>query len=256
MPSLYQALPLSSHLISIPPAVVPPYSVERRTPAEPLRLRWPLKPLGSADSGINRLPDGRLRCWIRHEVLKGVTPRMLAWWFSHLEGDVQIDGQRIARYRLWHPFDHVHAGYARRLPDGSVGPGAVLRIKEFLGGDPRFLVDVHSVIEKLDEDGFIHNPIVHGLHGLARMEYSFRAVPGGTLYENCLIIGPGPSWGRAGRWLQPLVGRLAFRPGQGTAWLRHNIEEVGMFERFLPALYAQEADSETKRAPTLVQKAL
>jgi hypothetical protein len=240
MPSTYQALPLPPSLTTLRPAMVPAYPEARSTPPEPLRLPWPLKPLGSADSGIDQLADGRLRCWIRHEVLHGVTPRMLAWWFAHLEGDVEISGQRIARYRLWHPFDHVHAGYARRLPDGSVGPGAVLRIKEFLGGDPRFLVDVHSEIEKLDEEGFIHNPILHGVRGLARMEYTFRAVPGGTFYENCLIFGPGPAWGRAGRWLQPLAQRLAFPPGKGDAWLRHNIEEVGMFERFLPALYAQE----------------
>ena len=70
--------------------------------------------------GAERLPDGRLSWWIEHETLKGVTPRMLVWWFSHLEGDVVIAGQRIARYRAWHPYDHVHASYARRLPDGSV----------------------------------------------------------------------------------------------------------------------------------------
>lgn len=240
MTSCYQALPLPSHLASIRPTVVPAYPALRSKPAELLRLPWPLKPLGSAESGIDVLPDGRLRCWIRHEVLRGVTPAMLAWWFANLEGDVEINGQRIARYRLWHPYDHVHASYVRRLPDGSVGPGAVLRIKEFLGGDPRFLVDVKNEIEKLDEEGYIHNPILHGLRGLARMEYRFHAVPGGTQYENCLIVGPGPTWGRAGRWLQPLVRRMAFPPGKGDAWLRHNIEEVGMFEHFLPALYESE----------------
>lgn len=242
MISSYQALPLPRSLVTALPAVVPSYPVHRRIPAEPLRLPWPLKALGSADSGIDVLPDGRLRCWIRHEVLRGVTPTMLAWWFAHLEGDVEVCGRCIARYRVWHPYDHVHAGYARRLPDGSVGPGAVLRIKEFLGGDPRFLVDVESEIEKLDEEGFIHNPIVHGLRGIARMKYSFRAVPGGTQYENCLIVGPDARWGRAGQWLQPLAQRLAFPPGKGDAWLRHNIEEVGMFEHFLPALYQSEME--------------
>lgn len=243
MKSCYQALPLPFDLETAMPSVVPLYPVQRSTPPEFLRVPWPMKALGSAESGIDALPDGRLRCWIRHEVLRGVTPAMLAWWFAHLEGDVEVGGRRIARYRLWHPYDHVHAGYASRSPDGSVGPGAVLRIKEFLGGDPRFLVDVHSVIEKLDEEGFIHNPIVHGVHGLARMEYTFRAVPGGTKYENCLLVGPGPGSGRAGRWLQPLVRRLAFAPGKAQAWLRHNIEEVGMLEHFLPRLHEQETGS-------------
>lgn len=237
-PARYQALPLPWRGTAHDwPADAPPYPADHRGAPEPLRLPWALKPLGSALSGVDRLPDGRLRCWIRHDTVRGVTPRMLAWWFAHLEGEVEVDGARIDRYRLWHPYDHVHASYARRCPDGSVGPGSMIRLRELLGADPRFTVDVLTVIEKLDEEGYIHNPIVHGLRGMARMEYSFRAVPGGTRYENCLLVG----WpGRAGRALQPLVEALAWPAGKGQAWLRHNVEEVGMFEHFLPALYRRE----------------
>jgi len=231
----YQSLPVPVVAPALRP--VPAYPASHRAVPEPVVLPWSLKPMGSAEFGADQLPDGRARYWIRHEVLRGVTPRMLAWWFAHLEGDVVVQGRRINRYRLWHPHDHVHASYVKRLPDGSVGPGAVIRLKEMLGGNPAFLVDVSTVIEKLDEEGYIHNPIVHGVPGLARMEYTFRAVPGGTLYENALVIGAA---GRRGRWFDPLLHRLAFPPGKGHAWLRHNIEEVGMFENFLPALYAQE----------------
>jgi hypothetical protein len=34
---------------------------------------------------------------------------------------------------------------------------------------------------------------------------------------------------------------LGFNAARGNAWLRHNIEEVGLFEHFLPDLYRQEA---------------
>lgn len=232
----YQALPLPLSLPT-PRVDVAAYPAHHSGVPRPVALPWPLKPLGSAQAGIDRLPDGRTRCWIRHEVLRGVTPRMLAWWFAHLEGDVVVEGRRINRYRLWHPYDHVHASYLRRNADGSVGPGSVIRLKEVLGGNPRFVVDITTEIEKLDEEGYIHNPVLHGIRGLARMEYTFRAVPGGTLYENCLVFG---LRGRTGRLLRPLIERLAFPPGKGEAWLRHNIEEVGMFENFLPALYRQE----------------
>lgn len=233
---LYQALafPLPS------PAArgdAPAYPASWRGLPQPVALPWGLKPMGSAQYGADRLPDGRARYWIRHEVLAGVTPRMLAWWFANLEGDVLVGGRRINRYRLWHPYDHVHASYLKRRPDGSVGPGAVIRLKEILGGNPRFVVDITTEIEKLDEEGYIHNPVVDGIRGLARMEYTFREVPGGTLYENCLVFG---LRGRAGRVLGPLLERVAFPPGKGETWLRHNIEEVGMFEHFLPALYRQE----------------
>lgn len=234
----YQALPLPREADdTLEPDVVPAYPASYKGVPAPVALPWALKPMGSARYGIDRLRDGRERFWIRHDIVRGVTPRMLAWWFAHLEGDVIVGGRRINRYRAWHPYDHVHASYHRRLPDGSVGPGAVIRLREVLGGNPAYVVDVLTEIEKLDEDGYIHNPVVHGIPGLARMEYTFREAPGGTLYENCLLFG-GRS--RAARLLHPLLARVAFPPGKGATWLRHNIEEVGLFEHFLPALYRQE----------------
>lgn len=232
----YQDLPVPDAAPPLP-ASVPMYPARYRGVPSPVRLPWGLKPLGSAESGIDALPDGRVRCWIRHDVVRGVTPRMLAWWFAHLEGDVAVQGRRINRYRVWHPYDHVHASYAKRRPDGSIGPGAEIRLKEVLGGNPAYVVDVRTVIEKLDEEGFIHNPVVHGMSGLARMEYRFRPVAGGTLYENCLVFGP---TGALARIAAPLLKRLIFPATKGETWLRHNVEEVGMFENFLPALYRQE----------------
>ncbi|MES2612956.1 MAG: hypothetical protein V4679_22075 [Pseudomonadota bacterium] len=234
----YQALPLPDRLaLHSPSADAPAYPAHFRDVPAPVHLPWGLKPMGSAVSGIDTLADGRTRCWIRHEVVRGVTPRMLAWWFAHLEGDVEVGGVRINRYRVWHPYDHVHASYARRLPDGSVGPGAAIHLREMLGANPAYVVDVVTDIEKLDEEGFIHNPVVHGIRGLARMEYRFKAVAEGTQYENCLLFG---GRGTVARRLHPLLSRLAFPDGKGAAWLRHNIEEVGMFENFLPGLYRQE----------------
>lgn len=235
--ALYQALPLPPAAHDASNLPVATYPASYRGVPEPVPLPWSLKPLGSAQYGTDTLPDGRQRFWIRHDVIRGVTPGMLAWWFAHLEGEVTVGDRRINRYRLWHPYDHVHASYARRLRDGSIGPGAVIRLKEILGGNPNYVVDVHTVIEKLDEEGYIHNPIVHGISGLARMEYTFKRVPGGTLYENCLIFGKP---GALGKLLTPLLARIAFPPGKGETWLRHNIEEVGMFENFLPQLYRQE----------------
>ena len=205
----------------------------------PLALPWALKPVSSADAGVERLADGRTRFWIRHDLLAGVTPRMLAWWFAHLEGDVEIGRRRYNRYRVWHPRDHVHASYARRLPDGSVGPGAAIRLREVLGRDQHHVVDVTTEIEKLDEEGYVHLPALHvaralpPVGGLVRMEYRFTPTPRGTLYENSL------TFGRAAWWSAPLMAAL-LPAGHGERWIRHNVEEVGLFEHFLPALYYAE----------------
>jgi hypothetical protein len=229
------ALPLPRTAPPRPDA--PAYPDTHNRPPEPWACPWPLRSLGSADCGMERLADGRRSWWIRHQVLRGVTPRMLVWWFSHLEGDVVVQGRRINRYRAWHPYDHVHASYARRCPDGSVGPGASIRLREYLGANRAYAVDTLTDIEKLDEEGYVHNPRVHGVSGLVRMEYQFTRVPEGTLYENRLLVGGSRGWRRT---LTPLVQRLAFDHAHGVAWLRHNIEEVGLLEHLLPALYRQE----------------
>ena len=203
----------------------------------PLPLPFALKPVSSADSGVDHLPDGRTRYWIRHDVVRGVTPAMLAWWFANLEGTITYAGRHYNRYRFWHPGDHVHASYASRRPDGRIGPGASIRLVEVLGRNPAHVVDTTTHIERLDEGGYVHNPAFHGVKRLARMEYGFAPGPGGTYYENCLIIGGS---GLLTGLLSPLITRFAFTPDKGQAWLRHNIEEVGMFENFLPRLYHEE----------------
>ena len=130
---------------------------------EPLSLPWKLKPVSWAQSGSERLADGRRRFWIKEE-LTGITPDMLAWWFGHLEGDIEIAGRLLPRYRVWHPFDHVSVCYVRRAPDGSIGPGAKIAAREFLGRNPRYKVDGVATIEKLDREGFINTCVGYLVH--------------------------------------------------------------------------------------------
>ena len=209
----------------------------KRQAPEPLDIPWICKPVGGARSGLEILPDGRIHCWIEHEVVRGVTPKMLVWWFQHLEGDIVVDGKRFSRYRVWHPRDHIAIEYARRNPDGSIGVGCVIHLTEMLGANPDYLVDVHTEIVKLDEEGFAHRPRYHGLR-LARMDYQFTETLAGTRYRNSLTVGAA---GLLGWLLNPLLRRFAFDEARGRAWIRHNVEEVGNFESFLPQLYASEA---------------
>lgn len=203
---------------------------------EPLDLPWTLRPASSADTEVDRLDDGSISYCIRHAPLRGVTPRMLAWWYSHLDGHVTVRGRTFNRYRLAHPNDHVHASYARRCPDGTIGPGSSIRVREVLGRDLRYVVNVESDIEKLDEEGVDLAPrlIVANrltpIPGLVRSEHRFIPVAGGTYYESRLTIG-GPAW-----W-QRTAARILLPAGLGDAWITHNVEEVGAFEHFLPSLY-------------------
>jgi len=213
---------------------------------EPLELPWTMKPVESAETRFENLDDGRLRCSIVHEVLRDVTPEMIVWWFKHMEGDVEIEGQRIPRYRAWHPIDHVRVRYPRLADDGSnMGPGSQIHIQECFGGEPRFRVDVVDDVLRLDVGGFVH---VHRRAGLevARMEYTFERVPGGTRYRNSLCVGTQAPIVRypINRLLRPRL----MPDAMCRRWLRHNVEEVGNFEFFLPALYDREQSAAPLRA--------
>lgn len=216
----------------------------KRQPPEPLHIRWTCKPLESARSGVEVLADGRIHCWIEHQVVRGVTPAMLVWWFKHLEGDMDYEGQRHSRYRVWHPCDHIAIEYSRRNPDGSIGVGCVIHLTEMLGANPDYRIDVHTLIVKLDEQGFAHRPRFHGLR-LAQMDYEFAPAAAGTLYRNSLTVGAS---GILGRLINPLIRKYMFDETRGRAWIKHNVEEVGNFEAFLPQLYAAARDSAKIRA--------
>jgi len=209
------------------------YGMDLKHPPRPT-ITWAPKPVSSARSGVDLLDDGRVHCWIEHETVRGVTPAMLVWWFRNIEGDMDHQGQRVPRYSVWHPADHVRFRYVKRLPDGSIGPGSVFHITEMLGARPEYLVDTFTDVTRLDEGGFAHRPRFHGIRA-ARMDYEFEAVTGGTAYRNSLTVG---FEGWLGRLLNPLVRRFVFDQARGRAWLKHNIEEVGQFEAFLPQLHA------------------
>jgi hypothetical protein len=206
--------------------------------------------VSSASAGVETLSDGRKKYWIKHSVLKNVTPVMLAWWFGHMEGDVEVQGQRFPRYRVWHPLDHVFVRCVRRAPDGSVGPGAQIALCEYLGRNPRYKIEAVSTIEKLDETGFIHNVIRAGVR-IARMEHVFTRTVDGTRDENCLIVPGTPRLGPLARLLAPVL----FSDGKGEAWLKHNIEEMGTLENFLPKLYECEVKHESVDQLALVEPA-
>jgi hypothetical protein len=207
-------------------------------PLEPIDVPWTMKPLESARTSVERVDHGRMRFSIQHELIRGVTPAMLVWWLDNMVGDVEIGGRVIPRYRAWHPRDHVKLTYVRPADDGrNFGPGAQVRIQEFFGADPRYPVDVVATVAFLDETGFEHAEWVGGQR-VAHALYSFVGTPEGTLYENSLTVGLETA-GLGDVFNRAVVQPWLFPEEMGRAWLRHNVEEVGNFEFFLPALYAQ-----------------
>ena len=188
----------------------------------PRPFNWTMKSLESAETGVKHLDDGRLELRIRHDILKGVTPAMIDWWFRNIEGTMEHMGQTYPRYLVWHPIDHIHFELARRAPDGSGGQGAQFHIVEALGANLDYLVDAVADVLKADDTGHTLSVRAFGTE-VIRIEHTFTPVPGGTLFQS-----------------RTRVVAKAVPEAMGRTWLKHNVEEVGNLEYFLPALYASQ----------------
>lgn len=219
-----------------------------RIPA-PLPLSWPLKTLSSAKTTVGRLPDGRLELTIKHDLIRGVSREMLAWWFCHIDRTMMYQGQIVPRYRVWHPRDHIFYKDVTVAADGSGSAGTLRQIVEAFGGDLKYYVNIIDRVVKLDETGILlsteqasvrlgpwQSPLLPLGDEISTLQHDFIAAPTGTRYESRMLIGRSSLAGRLllNRGLLPL---LVMPEAMGRAWLEHNIEEVGRFEGFLPALY-------------------
>ena len=199
-----------------------------------------MKTLNSAHTSFHSLPFGSFELTIEHSTLRGVSPEMLEWWFKNIGGNMTWQGVEYPRYTVWHPTDHIKWELAQAAPTGGAGAGAYFRIVEAFGADPRMKVDSTELVTKLDHTG-IH--LVRRIAGLEifSLEHWFEPVPGGTRYTSRMQVGP-ESW--LGKYLvNPLLHRFIFNAAMGQAWLKHNVEEVGNFETFLPELYQKEAQN-------------
>lgn len=208
----------------------------RRLPLpQPRLVPWPLKPLSSAETALRYDSCGRMVMTIEHELLAGLTPEMLEWWFRNIGGAMKVGGEILNRYLVWHPFDHIRWELVNSLPDGGVGVGSRFRIVEAFAANPHFYVDIVDTVIRLDASGItLVNRDMAGIE-VTRLKHDFVAAEGGTLYRSTLTVGIAiPVFGKL---VNPIIHRAVFSEEMGRAWLRHNVEEVGLLEHIVPLLY-------------------
>jgi hypothetical protein len=209
-----------------------------RLPMPPPRaIPWPMKPVSSAKTALAFDAHGRMVMTIEHALLHGLTPGMVEWWFRNIGGEMTIEGQRINRYLVWHPADHIHWELVNPRSDGAVGVGSRFRIVEAFAADPRFYVDIVDTVIRLDASGItLVNRDLAGIE-VTRLNHDFIARDGGTSYVSTLTVGVATPV--LCRLLNPMIHRFVFGEAMGRAWLKHNVEEVGLLEHIIPALYPE-----------------
>ena len=219
--------------------------------ASPLTIAWAPKPVSSATTRMGRLGNGQLELTIKHDLIRGVSREMLAWWFCRIDDVMEYQGQILPRYRVWHPRDHIFYQDLTRAADGTGSQGTRRRIVEAFGRNPRHMLDIVDRVVKLDESGILlsteraaitfgkfQTPLLPLGGEMSTLQHDFIAAPGGTRYESRLVIGSDSLLGRLFLNRQVLP-RLVIPDDMARAWLIHNVEEVGHFEQFLPQLYGR-----------------
>ena len=213
----------------------------------PRPFGWQMKPVTGAKTDIKVLPSRQLELTIAHDIIKGVTPQMLHWWFCHIDTTMEYSGQNYHRYLVWHPFDHIYYKDLSCAPNGTGSAGTRRHIVEAFGANPHYLINIIDRVVHLDDTGILLSTeqagISLGLGSLlvplplqfSTLEHQFFRVPNGTRYESRLLIGLDSEVGR--RLMNPVIRPLFIGYEMAKAWLKHNVEEVGNFEFFLPALY-------------------
>jgi hypothetical protein len=162
---------------------------------------------------------------------------------------MEIAGQTYHRYRVWHPLDHIYYKDVSRAPDGSGSAGTRRHIVEAFGANTRYLINIIDHVAQLDDKGILLMTEQAGISFLSMsmlvpvpfyfssLEHQFFPVANGTRYESRLLIGVDSTLGKL--LVNPLVRPIFIGYEMARAWLRHNVEEVGNFEYFLPTLYEQ-----------------
>lgn len=216
----------------------------RRLPLPPQRrLPWPLKSLASATTSLRYDEFGRMVMRIRHDKLKGISPEMVAWWFRNIGGNIDMNGCHLNKYLMWHPDDHIHWELARPGMDGRASVGAQFRIVEAFGRNPAFYVDVIDTVTRLDDSGFTAVTFRLGQE-IARLNHDFAAIEGGLQYLSTLTVGI--TTPLIAKLFNVAVHRAVFTEAMGHAWLKHNVEEVGLLEHILPHAFPGESSRQDR----------
>jgi hypothetical protein len=162
---------------------------------------------------------------------------------------MEYQGRTVPRYRVWHPRDHIFYKDVTVAADGTGSAGTRRHIVEAFARNSRYLVNVVDRVVYLDKTGILLSTERAGLNlgslgsptidlgaEVGTLQHDFIRTPRGTRYESRLLIGRDTLFGNL------FLNRFVLRPfvlpdDMARAWLRHNVEEVGNFERFLPDLY-------------------
>lgn len=199
---------------------------------------WDYPKLSEAKYTVSYTDDGKLSLELEHPIIKGVTPKMVAWWYRHLaSGKYTVQGVNYDFYHLFHLSEHGRTTVVSPADDGSMkmAKGAIVYRQECFG--PHFSKGKGKVLE-FGDNGYVVTPVMGPLT-LGRIEHTFLEKDGGTLYKVKTILGSDIPV--IGRIINLFITKRQFAPEVVQEWLRHQVEEVGSMTHYLPKIYAEQS---------------
>lgn len=201
------------------------------------------KTLGSAKwVDISRSWKGCVLVQIEHDTMKGVEPEMVCWWFRNQARSTTWNGRdftgpEIPLYHLWHHRDHVAITPLTNGPDGTVShgflEGADTRIEERFN-ETHFHVHTRMRTLVLNDNEFTFNIMFCGIP-FGHITHLYAKEEGGcSFYAETEMGCKVPVIGWLINWL---VMPFVYNKRTAEHWVRHNIEETGRTEDFLPVIY-------------------
>ncbi len=200
---------------------------------------WTLKGVDSAKTGFTKLRTGQFVLTIDHSIIKNVTREMIVWWFENfISLKVILRDKEYPAYHLWHPFDHIAVSKASGQKGSKLQEDDFILIQEAFQRESAFRLKERARVVYFKKDGFGLSVKKGGLE-LGRLLHRFKNLETGVKYSSRLVVGLEKGLPRLlinGLLLPKMMGETKLK-----AWFRHNIEEVGCFENFLPGLYQRRA---------------
>ncbi len=190
---------------------------------------------------ITKHLNGALRVQIQHEDSKGVTPKMIKWWFENLAQKTtwngkNFSGPEVSFYHLWHHRDHIAVQPLSNPKEGKnngFAVGAYSKIQEQFN-DFNEIINNKMLTITLDETEFTFL-IKFGFLTVGRINHYYEpSENGSTFYAETYIGVDIPVLGWIINWcFLPFV----FSKKTAEHWIKHNIEETGQTEKIVPFLY-------------------
>ena len=217
---------------------------------------WSLKSVESTRFDIHQKLNGQFCAVLNHSLLRGVTSEMIHWWFlnfANLKVTLQdvpgYEGETVPGYLLWHPSDHCGAQLKGKLgPGGIARAGAKIHIQEAMQYKTyglKYPVDTGLKIFYCGPDGWAMGRALPIVGKVMCLRIHFKDVQTdagqiGVHYHYEVVIGASGNDPVSKALNKKITGE--YSPEFFAAWQLHNTIEVGTFENFLPALYAQRDD--------------